>query len=75
MTTPDHDKAVYDLTVTGRVIVLISVILSSTCYTATILVATTLLIVLVGLAIVVPVLGHATWHLYRKLVEPPTELR
>jgi uncharacterized membrane protein len=22
----------------------------------------------VGLAIVVPVLGHATWHLYRKLV-------
>jgi uncharacterized membrane protein len=23
-----------------------------------------------GLAIVVPVLGHATWHLYRKLVEP-----
>ena len=24
----------------------------------------------VGLAIVMPVLGHATWHLYRKLVEP-----
>jgi uncharacterized membrane protein len=24
----------------------------------------------VGLAIVVPVLGHATWHLHRKLVEP-----
>jgi uncharacterized membrane protein len=24
--------------------------------------------VLVGLIIVVPVLGHATWHLYRKLV-------
>ena len=23
---------------------------------------------LLGLAIVVPVLGHATWHLYRKLV-------
>jgi uncharacterized membrane protein len=23
----------------------------------------------VGLAIVVPVLGHTTWHLYRKLVE------
>lgn len=23
-----------------------------------------------GLAIVVPILGHATWHLYRKLVEP-----
>jgi uncharacterized membrane protein len=27
-----------------------------------------------GLAIVLPVLGHATWHLYRKLVGP-TELR
>jgi uncharacterized membrane protein len=25
---------------------------------------------LVGLAIVLPVLGHATWHLYRKLVAP-----
>jgi uncharacterized membrane protein len=23
-----------------------------------------------GLAIVVPVLGHATWHLYRKVIEP-----
>jgi uncharacterized membrane protein len=25
---------------------------------------------LVGLAVVVPVLGHATWHLYRKVVPP-----
>ena len=24
----------------------------------------------VGLMVVVPVLGHATWHLYRKLVTP-----
>ena len=24
-----------------------------------------------GLAIVIPILGHATWHLYRKVVEPP----
>jgi len=23
-----------------------------------------------GLAVVVPVLGHATWHLYRRVVEP-----
>ena len=31
---------------------------------------------LVGLAVVVPVLGHATWHLYRKVVEPlPAEAR
>jgi len=26
--------------------------------------------VFIGLAVVVPVLGHATWHLYRKVVEP-----
>jgi uncharacterized membrane protein len=25
---------------------------------------------LVGLAVVVPILGHATWHLYRRLVDP-----
>jgi uncharacterized membrane protein len=25
----------------------------------------------VGLAVVMPVLGHATWHLYRRIVEPP----
>src|SRR3954452_4143534 len=24
----------------------------------------------IGLAVVMPVLGHATWHLYRKMVEP-----
>ncbi len=28
---------------------------------------------LVGLAIVVPLLGHATWHLYRKAVAPAGE--
>jgi uncharacterized membrane protein len=28
-----------------------------------------------GLTVVVPVLGHATWHLYRKVVEPDTHLR
>jgi len=25
---------------------------------------------LLGLAVVMPILGHATWHLYRKVVEP-----
>jgi uncharacterized membrane protein len=24
----------------------------------------------VGLAVAVPVLGHATWHLYRRVVQP-----
>jgi uncharacterized membrane protein len=28
---------------------------------------------LVGLAVVLPVLGHSTWHLYRKLVVPMPE--
>jgi uncharacterized membrane protein len=27
---------------------------------------------LVGLAVAMPVLGHASWHLYRKMVEPPS---
>ncbi|MFN3891306.1 MAG: DUF2189 domain-containing protein [Beijerinckiaceae bacterium] len=30
---------------------------------------------LFGLAIVVPILGHATWHLYRRAVEPETAPR
>jgi uncharacterized membrane protein len=30
---------------------------------------------LIGLAVVVPVLGHSTWHLYRKVVEPGTAPR
>jgi uncharacterized membrane protein len=28
-----------------------------------------------GLTVVLPVLGHATWHLYRKVVEPETSAR
>jgi uncharacterized membrane protein len=27
---------------------------------------------LVGLAVVMPILGHASWHLYRQTVEPPS---
>jgi uncharacterized membrane protein len=30
---------------------------------------------LVGLAVVLPVLGHSTWHLYRKTVETPDSER
>jgi uncharacterized membrane protein len=29
----------------------------------------------VGLAIVIPIFGHATWHLYRKVVEPASMIR
>lgn len=28
----------------------------------------------VGLAVVIPIFGHATWHLYRKVIEPITEV-
>jgi uncharacterized membrane protein len=28
-----------------------------------------------GLAIVIPLLGHATWHLYRKVIAPDPNLR
>ena len=30
---------------------------------------------LIGLALVIPILGHATWHLYRAVVEPDTGAR
>jgi uncharacterized membrane protein len=29
----------------------------------------------IGLAIVLPIFGHATWHLYRKLIEPASAIR
>jgi len=25
---------------------------------------------LIGLAVALPILGHATWHVYRKIIEP-----
>jgi uncharacterized membrane protein len=28
------------------------------------------LLLFVGLAVAVPILAHASWHLYRKVVEP-----
>ena len=31
--------------------------------------------IFVGLALVMPILGHATWHLYRKIVEPAPTVR
>ncbi|HEY8578575.1 MAG TPA: DUF2189 domain-containing protein [Beijerinckiaceae bacterium] len=30
---------------------------------------------LLGLAVVLPILGHATWHLYRMAIEPPPDAR
>lgn len=35
-----------------------------------VLLAAGAVVFLIGLAVVLPVLGHATWHLYRKLIEP-----
>ena len=49
--TLDADRAVYDLSPAARIIVLVGVVLASTCYTATILVATTLLPQMQGLDI------------------------
>jgi len=31
--------------------------------------------VFAGLAVVLPILGHATWHVYRKVVEPPPSVK
>jgi len=33
------------------------------------------LVLFVGLVVVLPILGHSTWHLYRKVVEPDTRPR
>jgi len=33
-----------------------------------VLLAAGAILFLVGLAVVLPILGHATWHLYRKIV-------
>jgi uncharacterized membrane protein len=35
-----------------------------------VLLAAGAILFLIGLAVVLPILGHATWHLYRKVVEP-----
>ena len=35
-----------------------------------VLLAAGAILFLIGLAFILPILGHATWHLYRKLVEP-----
>ncbi|HEY0032596.1 MAG TPA: hypothetical protein VGB81_04970, partial [Devosia sp.] len=29
----------------------------------------------VGLAFIIPIFGHATWHLYRKVIEPASAIR
>ena len=35
-----------------------------------VLLAAGAIVFLIGLAVTLPTLGHATWHLYRRLVEP-----
>jgi uncharacterized membrane protein len=35
-----------------------------------VLLAAGAIVFLIGLAAILPILGHATWHLYRKVVEP-----
>jgi len=35
-----------------------------------VLLAAGAVVFLIGLAAVLPILGHATWHLYRKVIEP-----
>ena len=41
------------------------------CATIAAMIALALLSGLIGLFLVLPVLGHATWHLYRRAVAPP----
>jgi uncharacterized membrane protein len=74
-----------DVGAAGAIVTSIRVVLANPAIMAAwgLIVATLLAIgsipLLFGLAVVMPVLGHATWHLYRKAVEPnlgpPQELR
>ena len=43
------------------------------CCTIAALIAISLLSGLVGLLVILPVLGHATWHLYRRAVDAPEQ--
>ena len=40
------------------------------CITIALLIAVSLLSGLVGLLVILPVLGHASWHLYRRAIAP-----
>lgn len=40
------------------------------CFTIIVLLALSIMTAFLGLLVVLPILGHTTWHLYRKLVEP-----
>lgn len=42
------------------------------CFTIALLIAICLLSALVGLLVILPILGHASWHLYRRAIAPAT---
>jgi uncharacterized membrane protein len=44
------------------------------CFTIAALIAVSLLSGLVGLLVTLPILGHATWHLYRRAIRPAEDI-
>lgn len=67
----DRDVGAYEAMVTSaRAVAANPVVLAGWGVIVAALLAAGSIPVFAGLIIVVPVLGHATWHLYRKIVEP-----
>jgi uncharacterized membrane protein len=76
----DRDVGAAGAVVTsGRVVLANPVVMAAWGFIVAVLLVVGSIPLLFGLAVVMPVLGHATWHLYRRAVEPnpgaPPELQ
>jgi len=58
------------MTTSVRVVVANPVAMIAWCCVIAVLIGVSILSVFLGLFLVMPVIGHATWHLYRRAVEP-----
>ena len=65
-----HATAIDAIRTSLQVVMKNPVVMAAWGMTVAVLLAAGSLPLFVGLAVVLPVLGHATWHLYRKVVEP-----
>lgn len=54
-----------------RLVIANPVTMATWCATIAMLVGLSILSAFVGLIVVLPIVGHATWHLYRRAVAPP----
>jgi uncharacterized membrane protein len=59
------------LTTSVRAVAANRVLMALWCAAIAALVVISVLSAFLGLLVVLPILGHASWHLYRKLIPPP----